>query len=296
VVDDPQVFAVETTDLPSSAEDLHFGQVTAPLPLNAAADAATASVDPAIVDHIGAGGHTGDITDNTGSGEHDRDSDQDSDEDSDEDLNALLAELSLEGSRGTPSEDAGTEDGLTEDAGTDTEGQPEGFSHLLRPPSLISPTETTIIDGLPAVPIETPIQPESFDGGASSRFPTTPPGPPEPGDDAERDTSPGGVDDGRPGVEAEKFDAEVFGSETSVFPAVRTRRGDIIEPQQSEGSWFTRSTELPSIRVEEAAPASRGRAGRVLRRLLITLFVLAIAGAGALVALQPFGPLPFLNN
>ncbi len=248
---------------------------------------------------------------------------------------------------------------------------PEEFSDLLRPPSLISPRETAVIEGLPAVPIDTPFEtpiaksdpaeeeapaaslpkvgprrvvssrppvsppaaaepvadptePEIglFEGGVSSRRPVSPPGPPpEPpasstatdadaAADAEvdpaaenrtaEDRAGNASATGSPAAESpaaeEKANAEVFGSETSVFPAIRTRRGDIIEPQDGEGRWFTHSTELPSIRVEESEPVEVKRSGRLFRRIFLALLVLAIAAGAVIVAVQPFGPLPFLSN
>ncbi len=94
----------------------------------------------------------------------------------------------------------------------------------------------------------------------------------------------------------EKATAEVFGSETSVFPAIKTRRGDVVEPGQAEGSWFTRSAELPYIRVEDSEPEVAPPRRRWLRYTFLVLLVLAIAAVAIVVALQPSGTLPFLNN
>lgn len=220
-------------------------------------------------------------------------------------------------------------------AQTPPAGLSDGFAELLRPPSLVSPDETTIVEGLPSAPIETPVehhspQPPSaltapapeitapaqaietseiemgnFAAGVGSRRPTAPPGPPvtppEPEFEPEPVQTPAPtLFDPQPEpspAPGDKVGAEVFGSETSVFPAIRTRRGDIVEPEQSEGSWFTRSTELPSIRVEEADQVEVKRGlWRVVRRPLIALIVLAIAAGAVIVALQPFGPIPVLDN
>ncbi|MGI9594564.1 MAG: hypothetical protein ACR2QK_00305, partial [Acidimicrobiales bacterium] len=87
--------------------------------------------------------------------------------------------------------------------------------------------------------------------------------------------------------------AEMFASETSVFPAGKTRRGDVLGRSTSDNpGWFTRSAELPHIKLEEesnrgfaALHSPRSRWARIVGLTLVFL----ILAAAVVIRVQPFG-------